>query len=138
MARLDALIRHRKWELDLKRRELAALEEERDAIIAQMDGLLAEYQSEAGKTQGDVSIVTMGAYTSGVKVRREAMEEQLEAKDAEIAEQREILTEAFQELKTFEIAHEKRLAEEAKEEAKKEQNALDEQGMQSYARNEDG
>lgn len=137
-AKLDSLIRFQQWELDNKRRALAVLEEERDIILGQLNGLLAEYKAEAENASHEAATLTMGAYAVGVTLRRDVLEEQLAAKDQEIDAARDILTEAFQELKTYEIAHDNRIKAEEKEAIRQENNQLDEQGLQSYRRGREG
>lgn len=133
-AKLDSLIRFQKWELDAKRRDLAALEEERDQITGNIDQLIAEFEAEKAHAGHEAATLMMGAYAVGVDIRRQALDEALEAKEKEVQAMRDEVTHAYQELKTYEVAHDNRLKEEQKELARQEGLMLDEQGMQSFIR----
>jgi flagellar export protein FliJ len=132
MSRLQSIIRVRKWELDEKRRELVALEDERAAIVEQMDDLSIEVAEQQNAAALEVGPASLGAYMNGVRYKMSAFEAALMQKDKEIEERRDEVTEAFRELKTYEIAEEqeqKRIRDAA---ALRDQKILDEQGMQSF------
>jgi flagellar export protein FliJ len=135
MSRLQSIIRVRKWELDEKRRELVALEEERAAIVQQMDDLSIEVSEQQNAAALEVGPSSLGAYMSGVRYKMAAFEAAIMEKDKKIEERRDEVTEAFRELKTYEIAEEqdqKRIRDAA---ALRDQKLLDEQGMQSFIKN---
>ncbi|MCJ9429564.1 flagellar export protein FliJ [Kordiimonas marina] len=134
-SRLDNIIRLRKWELDEKRRVLATLQAEEDAIIARLDALEQEVavQSQSGG-QLEVSPTTLGIYLEGARVRADMLEAELEAQAEKVAEQQDIVAEAFRELKTFEIAREQEMKRIALKEAREEQAAFDELGIQAHMR----
>jgi len=134
-SRLDNIIRLRKWELDEKRRVLAMLQAEEDAIIARIDALeqqVAE-QSQSGD-QLEVSPTTLGVYLEGARIRAEMLEAELEAQAEKVAEQQDSVAETFRELKTFEIAREQEMKRAAQKEAREEQAAFDELGIQAHMR----
>jgi flagellar export protein FliJ len=132
MARLQSIIRMRKWELDEKRRELVILEEARAAIIQQIDALNQEVLEQQNAASLEVGPAALGPYMNGVKLRMNEYEAELRVKDEEIEKHREEVTEAFRELKTYEIAEEQENQRLKSEEALRDQKLLDEQGMQSF------
>lgn len=136
-SRLDNIIRLRKWELDEKRRVLASLQAEEDAIIARIDALGDEVaeQSRSGG-QLEVSPVALGVYLEGARVRAEMLEAAREEQAEKVAEQQDSVAETFRELKTFEIAREQEVKRKELKEAREEQAAFDELGIQAHARNE--
>jgi len=134
MSRLDNIIRLRKWELDEVRRELAQLLGERDAMVHQIDMIEEEIAEQGRSASIEVFSTTVGAYMAGVKKKRDQIEAMLVAKDEEIAEQQEKVSEGFRELKTFEIAHDQEMARLKKAEDKIEQEVFDELGTQDHAR----
>ncbi|MBL4836220.1 MAG: hypothetical protein JKY34_01470 [Kordiimonadaceae bacterium] len=134
MARLDNIIRLRQWELDEVRLVLSGLLGERDALIEQIDRLEAEVAEQAVATDLEVFSVTVGAYMAGVDKKRQQIRAAILAKDEEIEEQREKVSEGFRELKTFEIGRDQELKRIALEEKRLEQQAFDELGIQNHAR----
>ncbi len=137
MARLEGIIRVRKWELDEKRRVLVALERERSAIIDRMDAIDREVIAEREAASLEVGPVSLGAFMNGAKIRLDQLSAELAIKDQEILVQHEEVSEAFRELKTFEIAEEQEKARIKKDLEHKEQVALDEQGVQSFLRGDE-
>ncbi|WND02749.1 flagellar FliJ family protein [Temperatibacter marinus] len=140
MAQLDSIIRFQKWELDNKRRDLAAVEQERDLIIDQLNALIAELEQEShnyNQEINDFSVLQMGAFADGIRYKRETLEIELNLKNEEVETHKEIVTEAFQVLKTYEVAQENRSKAEQKELARQETMILDEQGLQSFVRKQD-
>lgn len=136
MARLANIIRLRKWELDEKRRELAALLGERDQIVSTIDTINAEITAQSKKQDLEVGAVTIGAYIEGARVRQAELAELLRTVEAKVGVMQEKVANSFRELKTFEIAHKRELDRKMATEAKLEQDAFDELGIQSHAREE--
>ncbi|UTW54546.1 flagellar FliJ family protein [Kordiimonas sp. SCSIO 12610] len=132
MARLQSIIRMRKWELDEKRRELVLLEQQREAIIQKIHNLNLEVQEQQNAASLEVGPSSLGAYMNGVKFKMTGYESELRIKDEEISERRDDVSEAFRELKTYEIAEEQEQKRLKNEEALRDQKILDEQGMQSF------
>ena len=134
MARLDNIIRLRKWELDEERRILADLLGERAALIHQLEVMEAEITEQARSKSLEVFSTTVGAYMEGVKRRRDDIGVAVAAKDIEIGEQQDKVAENFRELKTFEIAHDREMLRLKQAENKAEQAMFDELGTQDHAR----
>ncbi|MBO6505454.1 MAG: flagellar FliJ family protein [Kordiimonadaceae bacterium] len=132
MADLSGIIRFRKWELDEKRRELAVLFEERNAIEHRIELLDQEMLEQQSMKDSDIGSVTLGAYIEGARKKRAWLLEDMRKKDTDIEAKQEVVSDAFRELKTLEIA-ERRQQERARQEiARQEQAELDELGLQAY------
>ncbi len=136
MSRFDHIIRLRKWELDEKRRVLRQLQSEEDEVISRIEALDVEVSLQMANTASEASVLTMGNYLEGVRLKQEQFEHELAAKQEEIAELQDKVAEAFRELKTFEIAKERELKRAQDAEAKEEQDAFDELGSRAPAREE--
>lgn len=132
MAKLDGIIRFRKWELDEKRRELAVLFEERNAIEHRVELLDQEMLEQQSMKESDFGSVTLGAYIEGARKKRAWLLEDMRKKDAQIEEKQDIVSEAFRELKTMEIAERRQKDRLDKELARQEQAELDDLGLQAY------
>lgn len=136
MSKLNNIIRLRKWELDEKRRVLAALLEERDGIIGAIEAIQEEVKEQSRNTGLEVSAVAIGAYLEGTRQRQLQLAQLLVAKDQEVQKHQDIVADGFRELKTFEIARTREKERVAFAEAKAEQDAFDELGIQNHAREE--
>lgn len=132
MAKLDGIIRFRKWELDEKRRELAVLFEERNDIEHSIEMLDQEMLDQQSMKESDFGSVTLGAYIEGARKKRAWLLEDMRKKDAQIEEKQDIVSEAFRELKTMEIAERRQKDRLDKELARQEQAELDDLGLQAY------
>lgn len=133
---LKSLIRLGKWNVDEKRRILAALHDREDQTIAaieEMDRqLVAEQQVAAADALG--AGLTFGGFYDRHMHRRDALLKQLDALRQEIEVARDDLAEAYRELKTYETAEKSRLKREREEEDRKEQATLDEIGLNLHRR----
>ena len=134
MSRLSGIIRFRQWELDEKRRALAALEEQRQQFLDMLDALDAELEAEKRQAGGEVGALVFGAFMEGIRQREAIVRERLVRKDEEIERQRDQVAAAFNELKTFETAAKREAIREAKRLAGIEQSLLDEQGLERHRR----
>ena len=127
MSQYDQLVRLRDWELDEKRRELAAVQAEVDALINKSQALEDEVQREKdiAATSYEASI-SYNAFANSVILRRERIAaEILERQEAVDAANQEMLV-AFQELRKAEIVRDDFDAKENLKEARREQTELDE------------
>jgi flagellar protein FliJ len=134
MARLDTIIRLRKWELDEARRVLADLLGEREVMVRQLVMMDDEIAEQSRSTSIEVFSTTVGAYMDGVKKRGDAIHNMLAEKEKEIEQQQDKVAEGFRELKTFQIAHDRDVKRAKWEEDKAEQVMFDELGTQDHAR----
>lgn len=132
MADLEGILRFRKWELDEKRRELAVLFEERAVIERRIEALDQEMIEQSVMKESDIGSMTLGAYIEGARKKRAWLIEDLRKKDEEIADKQDVVSEAFRELKTFEIADQRQKDRAKQAQAKQEQAELDELGLQAY------
>ena len=132
---LKTMIRLHDWNVDGMRRKLGGLMQgmhdledqsrrlERELIDEQKQALAAP---ETGLYYGN--------YAMGAIQRRETIAASAAALDEQIVKAREKLHEAFRELKKYEVAHKNRQRRELEEENHKEQLSLDEQGLQTFRR----
>lgn len=132
MADLDGIIRFRKWELDEKRRELAILLEERASIAATIEALEQEMLDQQSLRDSDVASMTLGAYIEGARKKKAWLLDDMRKKDEQISEKQDVVSDAFRELKTFEIADNRQKERTRKELARQEQIELDEMGLKAF------
>lgn len=131
---LKNLIRLHEWTVDERRRELGSHIRQLNHLDEQVRNLEDELKREQALAgAGDLGI-TFGAYYNLFRYRRQRLDDAIRAKEREIAEAREILGNAFMELKKYQVAQEVRNREEELEETRREQAELDELGLQLYRR----
>jgi flagellar export protein FliJ len=135
---LKTLIRLAKWNVDEKRRVLTSLQAREDEILgiieAEEKQLVEEQRIAAADATGAGFLY--GAYADAWLRRREQLFATLDAVRAEIAVARDHLAEAFGELKTYEITQRERERRAQAEADRKEQQFLDEIGLNIYRRKE--
>jgi len=132
---LKNLIRLHEWQLDERRRELAVEQKELDQLENALNRLLAEVakEQEIARTAEDITIgASFGPFAQNAKEKRQTIEATIEIKEKQVEEARDNLAEAFKELKTFEISQANRDKEEALEQGRKDQNDLDEIGLNAH------
>lgn len=131
---LKNLIRLGKWRLDERRRILGDMERMRADFVGQAEGLEREVVDEqATAANGDTGI-SYGAYATGVIARRATIARSIEKIDGTIAEAREEVAEAFQELKKFEIALDRQRSREERLADRRAQNLMDELAIDMHRR----
>lgn len=134
MSDYDAIIRFRKWELDGLRRELSDLDarcqEVEDLIREQDEFVEAERSAETDVMVG----MNYGAFAQAALERRAQYLVILEDRNAELEEKREVVREAFQEMKKIEVARDRALAAAVAKENRYEQTELDEIALQKHTR----
>ena len=133
---LKTLIRLSKWNVDEKQRVLVALQGREDEIlswIAQLDVQLKEEQRIAAEDSTGVGF-SYGNFANAWLDRRKQLFSMLDMIRAEIVRARDELSEAFNELKTYEITQRERDRREQAERDKKEQAFLDEIGLNIHRR----
>lgn len=132
---LKSLIRLSDSALNERRRELNAIEERELEIKRQLDELEAEKRREQSLfSQIEVGAFAYSGYAQGTIHRRKELERKLDALQPELERARDALSEAFQELKRYEIALDLRKKAEAAEEARKTTLALDEISLNMHRR----
>ena len=132
---LATLIRINEWTVDERRRELGSRLKEFDNLQAALDRLEREVidAQRTAAAHPEMAGFLSGAYADSVIHRREQFQLCLESKEQEITVARERLSDAYRELKKYEVFHEDQQRIEAEEQARKDQAELDQLGL--HARN---
>ena len=128
---LRSLIRLRGWQVDEKRRDLAAQLRTLEALEDRAGALVEEVAREhgiAGSSAGEAALF-FGTYIEGVRRRREALEGAIASADSAVNEARDEAREAFRGLKTVETAEDHRVRAEETELERLDQAILDEIGL---------
>lgn len=133
---LKSIIRLNEWQVDEKRRilgeklmQIANLE---DGLVGLEKELINE-QSVAQQAPQEAGLF-YGTYANGVISRRDKFKSDIAQMEDQVQAAREGLNEAYRELKKFEIIHRQRKLQEAAERDKKDQEQLDELGLQTHQR----
>jgi len=137
MARdLHTLIRLNEWTVDQRRRALGDVL----ASLASLETGLERLREELIKEQTIVRSSPeeagffYGNYATAVIIRREDLNQGILRMEEQVAEAREKLNDAYRDLKKYEIAQKSRDTREALELVRREQETLDEIGLQGYRR----
>jgi flagellar export protein FliJ len=134
-SRLAPLIKMHRWQLNEKRRRLVELETLAAGTQRRIEALDAELAAEAREAEASPeSRRTFPIYVEAARERRQKLEETLATITAEMAEAQAAISEAFQELKKYELAEEGRNRRELEERARRERLRLDEIALQGYRR----
>lgn len=128
MRPFDTLIELSENQLDEKRKRLATLEGRLTAAQAHRAALDEEQAQEQQVAAQETGIVgfAYGAYAERLIQRRQEADRAIAKAETAVEEQREIVREAFAELKRYEMAHEARLAKARREQEAKDQIEQDE------------
>lgn len=132
---MNSLVRVHQWELDEKRQKLADMERLLDKL--QKDLLTIGQAYEAEKQIAASSPEASAAfpnYADAVKQRRQRIQDSMQILSASIEASREEVRASFQELKKYQTAESNELRREEVKRAKREQQALDEVGLNLYRR----
>ncbi|WP_282609753.1 flagellar export protein FliJ [Pelagibius sp. Alg239-R121] len=135
MTALHSLVRVHQWELDEKRQKLADMERLLEKLQNDLAMIDQAYESEkviAGTTPE--ASAAFPNYAAAVKQRRQRVEESIQALQGSIEETREEVRSAFQELKKYQTAESNQQRREQAKQVKREQQALDEVGLNLYRR----
>lgn len=135
MTALNSLVRVHQWELDEKRQKLADMERLLEKL--QKDLLTIEQAYDAEKLIAASSPEASTAfpnYADAVKQRRQRIQDSMQILGASIEAAREEVRASFQELKKYQTAESNELRREDAKRAKREQQALDEVGLNLYRR----
>lgn len=124
---LKALIRYRKFELDERRRELRALEDLAAQIDASIVALDQEVMRERQLAANDMLLARYWpTYSDWARGRREELVQNRLQIGEQILKAEDAVTDAYRELKKFEVAEANRLAREKAELDRKDRIRLDE------------
>jgi len=132
---LKSLVRLSEWNVDEKRRQLASVLDEMAAAEQARDDLETEVLKEQASAQDSPHEAGLfyGNYADNVINRREEIRQLIVSIDARVVEAREALNEAYREQKKYETVEKNRVEREARELAQKEQQILDELGLQNHS-----
>ena len=139
MSALHTLIRVHRWQLDERRRYLADL----DRLAARLRGDAQRLgdEAEAEARAAGLSLEAAAAYPDFIRTlieRRREIEHSVAEVDAQIAEAREAVAAAFQEVKRYELAAAHREREGRRQAARREQREQDGLALQIHRRKIDG
>jgi hypothetical protein len=124
---LKPLIRYRKFELDERRRELRALEDLAAQIDASIVALDQEVLRERQLAANDMLLARYWpTYSDWARGRREELVQNRLQIGEQILKAEDAVTDAYRELKKFEVAEANRLAREKAEQDRKDRIRLDE------------
>lgn len=124
---LKALIRYRKFELDQRRRELRALEDLAAQIDQSIVALDAQVASERQLAANDMLLARYWpTYSEWARGRRDELVQNRLQIGEQILKAEDAVTDAYRELKKFEVAEANRVAREKAEQDRKERIRLDE------------
>jgi len=131
---LPTLIRLQQRELDNLRKRMVILQQNRESLLAQAEALLAELENEvrlAGELAGMGGF--FGDYSKRIKAQREGLFKEAAKLEKKITALAVEISNAFSELKKFEIAYEHQLAREKKKREQDEQKQMDEIAARKHA-----
>lgn len=139
MKTVATLIRLAKLEVDNRRRRLADLLEQDAAFDRAIDRLDGEIVAERQKARETPEYAAgYAAYAKHAANRRKALVDRKVALAIDIDKARDSLAEAFEEQKKYEITADRQEEAETAEENRREQQDLDELGLQAHGRNGGG
>lgn len=132
---LKPLIRYRKFELDQRRRELRALEDLAAQIDASIVALDEEVANERRLAANDMLLARYWpTYADWARGRREELVQNRLQVAEQIVKAEEAVTDAYRELKKYEVAEANRLAREKAEMDRRAQIRLDEIAQVAHQR----
>ncbi|MDP6351775.1 MAG: hypothetical protein QF926_09510 [Alphaproteobacteria bacterium] len=139
MRGLPTLIRMFKEVLDERRRHMSDLEYRRETLIAERVALERAILDEQGlATKAPEYLFSYGPFADRSIRDREALEARKRAVEVEIETVGEQVSDAYRELKKYETALNLRQRREEAEAARRENNELDEIGLDMYRRRDAG
>ncbi len=135
MTALNSLVRVHQWELDEKRQKLADMERLLEKLEKDLLTISQAYEAEKLIAASSPEAATAFAnYADAVKQRRQRIRDSMQILGASIETAREEVRASFQELKKYETAESNEQRREKAKRAKREQQALDEVGLNLYRR----
>ena len=135
MSVIKKLIRFHKFDLDEKRRVLRDLEEQEASVQQAIDSLDQEIQSEQSFSRSQADFAPYyGCYASRNKSQREALEGELAKAHEQVETARDIVSQAFEELKKYEITKDQQDHREYLEQERQNQIELDEVALTAHQR----
>lgn len=130
---LTGVVRLHKWQVDEKRRQIAELETMRSELVQKLEKLINDLAAEQRQlATSNVVDINYASYASSIMARRENLQSSITEIDVSIENMKDELSEAFKELKKYEIVQERALERERFEEKRREQERLDELSLNMY------
>jgi flagellar FliJ protein len=130
----ESLIRISTYEVEVLQKRLAEVVERRTGVEIRLAMLEAQALAEIDHArQGGEGAMRLNAYLGGVRLRRAALQGEIEQIGREEAGARDALAEAFEAMKKFELVAEMARVAEAKEAGRRETAELDELGLRAKA-----
>jgi len=131
----DSLIKLATYDVEMRQQQLSEIMGRLTAAQTQMRVLVAEGEAEAKHAAQDAEAGWyLAGYAGGLKIRKAALQAEIDAIQAEERGARDALAQAFEEQKKYEQVAETARVAEAKEVRRKESAELDEVGMQAARR----
>jgi len=135
MKSLLTLIRLKQQQLDEKRLVVTRLESEMTTIRSLIENLDIEIVCESEAARGDAnSSFGYGAYLTSARARRRGLEARMAQVREKLEEAADEVSDAFREMKRFELAQSLADQRVAAESDRREQAVLDEVGLTAYRR----
>lgn len=137
MQGLNTMIRLSKFQLDEKKRKLAELRDLLEQVQGSLNALEEEHQRERETASASGQLDFMRAYTdyrTAAEERKSNLLRSISEIEDEIQRITDDISEAFQELKRYEMTQEERLEKSRKTAQRREQASLDEFGLQAFRR----
>ena len=131
----DSLIKLATYDVEMRQQQLAEIMGRLTDAQTRMRVLIAEGEAEAKHAECDAEAGWyLAGYAEGLKIRKVALQAEIDAIRAEELGARDALAQAFEEQKKYEHVAETARVAEAKEVRRKESAELDEVGMQAARR----
>lgn len=135
---LNTLIKLHKRRVDVMRREMVALEEERRQLVQLSARLKDEHAREMRLATEEPKMAGFfGAYSARIRKRKENIAQEVKRLDGAIEEKAQAIREEFSEQKKYEIAREHARKREGHEARIRVQQRFDEIGTQQYLKLKD-
>jgi flagellar FliJ protein len=129
-----SLIKLAAFHVEELQKRLAAIAVRRAEAEQRLDRLIAEGEAELARAQDDpAACLQLGAYLEALKLRKRAIQSQIEAARLEETGARDALAQAFEEQKKYEQVAETARLVAMKEAGRRETAALDELGLRRAA-----
>lgn len=131
----ESLIKLASYEVETLQKRLAEVVDRRMAAQTRLTRLLCEGEAETARAVGDAEAgFSLTAYLDGLRIRKAAIQAQIEEILVEEAGARDALAQAFEEQKKYEQVAETARLLEVKEAGRRETAALDELGLRKTGR----
>lgn len=135
MKRRDTLLRLKRFRTDELKRRLASLDEMKADLerkLADLNDTVTREKQRA--SDSDIGRLAFPSFLKSIDERRRNLRATMKELERERASAQEALTEAFRDLKSFELAEEERLRRQTEAESRAAQSRLDEMALARHLR----